>query len=121
MSGSKVHIFVFGSNEGGQHGAGAALHARKYHMAQAGVGRGLAGTCYAIPTKDNFYRVRSLSAIRIDVELFINFARLHRELVFEVTRIGCGLAGYTDEQIAPMFKKAPLNCRLPHGWRKEYR
>lgn len=121
MSGNNSHIFVFGSNEAGHHGAGAALHALKYHNAQPGIGRGLTGTSYAIPTKDAFFRVRSLSDIADDVRAFTSFARQHSDLTFEVTRIGCGLAGYTDEVIAPMFKLAPDNCQLPHGWRREYK
>ena len=47
---------------------------------------------------------------------FLAYARAHPELTFEVTRVGCGLAGYTDADIAPLFKGAPSNCTLPDGW-----
>jgi len=115
------HIFVFGSNLAGIHGAGAAWHAKKYHRAQEGIGRGLTGTSYAIPTKDNSLRSRKLEDIAIDVQAFLNFAWAHRDMTFDVTRVGCGLAGFRDEQIAPMFSGAPYNCILPHGWRDEYK
>jgi len=110
-------VFVFGSNEAGRHGAGAALHAAKYHGAVYGVGRGHRGRSYAIPTKDANIRTRPLEFIAVDVAEFLTYAASHPELTFEVTRIGCGLAGYTDDQIAPMFDGAPSNCELPEGWR----
>jgi hypothetical protein len=111
-------IFVFGSNLAGRHGKGAALHARQTHGAVYGQGVGLQGNSYAIPTKDADLRPITLSIIRGYVQDFLAFARQHAELKFEVTRIGCGLVGYSDEQIAPMFKDAPTNCILPEGWRK---
>jgi len=111
-------IFVFGSNLAGRHGAGAALFARDCHGAEYGRGVGLQGYSYAIPTKDERLRTLPLDVIRTHVEWFIHFARFcHPELTFNVTRIGCGLAGYTDAQIAPMFAAAPANCVLPEGWR----
>ena len=112
-------IFVFGSNLAGKHGAGAALHARKEHGAIYGQGKGLQGTSYAIPTKDANIETLPLSEIQKYVEEFKIFAMKHPELLFIVTRIGCGLAGYTDKQIAPMFKNSPSNCRLPEGWGSE--
>jgi hypothetical protein len=114
-------IFVFGSNEAGIHGGGAARHAYEYHNAKMGVGVGLTGTSYAIPTKNEQMISLSLSRIAEYVRSFIDYARAHPETVFDVTRIGCGLAGYKDAQIAPMFAGAPDNCHLPHGWRTEYR
>ena len=110
-------IFVFGSNLAGRHGKGAALCARKDHGAQYGVGVGRTGNAYAIPTKDAGLRALQLSEIRQSVDDFIAYAAENQALEFEVTRIGCGLAGYTDSQIAPMFKDAPSNCMLPDGWR----
>ena len=109
-------IFVFGSNEAGRHGKGAALHARLQHGAIYGQGRGLQGRSYAIPTKDAQLHSRSLPDIAKDVHEFILFARMRPDLNFQVTRIGCGLAGYSDSDIAPMFKNSPTNCILPHGW-----
>ncbi len=112
-----MKIFVFGSNMAGRHGKGAALFAFQKRGALYGQGYGLQGNSFAIPTKDERIRTLPLPYIRIWVDLFIEFAREHPELEFEVTRIGCGLAGYTDKDIAPMFRNAPINCELPEGWR----
>lgn len=110
-------IFVFGSNLAGRHGKGAALYARQHHGATYGQGEGLQGDSYAIPTKDANLRTLTLPTIQQHVETFLIFARQFNAN-FVVTRIGCGLAGYTDEQIAPMFASAPANCLLPDGWRR---
>ena len=111
-------IFVFGSNMAGIHGAGAALFARKHHGARLGQGIGLQGNSYGIPTKDRNIRTLPLDAIQPHVTTFMEFAAEHPELIFNVTKIGCGLAGYTESQIAPMFKGASSNCNLPEGWRQ---
>lgn len=110
-------IFVFGSNLAGIHGAGSAKCAFKEHQARYGVGYGPTGNAFAIPTKDHFLNVLPLSVINNYVNGFINYANLHPEFIFKVVRIGCGLAGYKDSEIAPMFKAAPSNCLLPSGWR----
>ena len=110
-------IFVFGSNLAGRHGKGAALTAFKEHGAVYGQGYGLQGTCFAIPTKDEELKTLPLNKIRDYVQSFIKFAKLNPDLKFSVTRIGCGLAGYEDADIAPFFKDAPENCILPAGWR----
>lgn len=110
-------IFVFGSNLAGRHGKGAALHARKEHGAVLGVGVGRQGNSYAIPTKDYYLRTLPLSQIKPFVDGFLEYAHQNPYLEFQVTRIGCGLAGYSDEDISPMFKFAPDNCSLPDGWR----
>lgn len=112
-----MSIFVFGSNLAGRHGAGAALFAHQHHGAIYGIGKGPQGNSYAIPTKD--YKLKSLSLYEIEiyVEEFLRYAIAHPELTFEVTRIGCGLAGYKDKDIAPMFLKTPENCILPENWR----
>jgi hypothetical protein len=111
-------IFVFGSNLAGRHGKGAALEARLKWGAQYGVGRGFTGNAYAIPTKDEMLKVLPLERIQAYVSIFLNDAAWNPEMTFLVTRIGCGLAGYKDEQIAPLFKNAPENCKLPEGWRE---
>ena len=103
-------IFVFGSNLAGRHGKGAALFARQHRGAIYGRGEGRQGNSYAIPTKDEHLHVLSLDRIYFYVILFIDYATDHPELAFEVTNIGCGLAGYKPEQIAPMFVDAPDNC-----------
>ncbi len=113
----KEVIFVFGSNLAGIHGAGAALCAARQHGAVRGVGEGRTGRSYALPTKDEHIQTRSLADIEVSVKRFLEYARLNEDLVFMVTRVGCGLAGCTDEQIGPMFAGAPPNCQLPDEWR----
>jgi len=109
-------IFVFGSNLAGRHGAGAALHARNAWGAKYGVGEGPTGSAYAIPTKDEHIKTRALVDIKASVDRFLDYARCRPFETFQVTRVGCGLAGYTDDQIGPMFRGAPSNCVLPTGW-----
>lgn len=111
-------VFVFGSNLAGKHGAGAARFALTYHGAIYGQGVGRQGNSYAIPTKGYRMKPLSLALIARHVADFIAYATAHPELRFTVTRIGCGLAGYTDRDIAPFFKGAPGNCELPEGWRE---
>jgi hypothetical protein len=110
-------VFVFGSNLAGKHGAGAALFAIKHHGARYGQGIGRQGDSYAIPTKDYKLHPLPLGSIEKHVKAFLLYARANPEEIFEVTKIGCGLAGYSEEQIKPMFKHAPKNCILPVGWR----
>lgn len=109
-------IFVFGSNLAGRHGKGAAWHAMQHCGAIYGQGRGLQGDSYAIPTKDEYLRTRTLQQIKEDVDVFLEFARSHPEMKFSVTRIGCGLAGYKNQQIAPMFRGYPNNCVFDIEW-----
>lgn len=92
-------IFVFGSNLEGCHGGGAACIAMEKFGAVWGQGVGLQGQCYAIPTMHG-----GVETIKPYVDDFIDFARNHGELTFLVTRIGCGIAGFTDEEIAPLFR-----------------
>lgn len=113
----KQTIFVFGSNLAGRHGKGAALTAFRTHGATYGQGVGLQGQSYAIPTKDENIQTLPLPRIKKYVEAFLRFAELNPEMIFQVTRIGCGYAGYTDDQIGPLFSNAPPNCMLPAGWR----
>lgn len=112
-----MDIFVFGSNLSGIHGAGAAKFALDNHGAIRGVGVGIQGNAYGIPTKDRHIQTLPLYIIKVYVTQFIGFALQNQEMKFNVTRIGCGLAGYTDKDIAPMFRGAPENCVLPEGWR----
>lgn len=108
-------IFVFGSNLAGRHGKGTALQAKNKFGAVYGVGYGRTGQCYAIPTKDEQLRVLPIQHIAKSVGQFIIFAEQQPELTFLVTEIGCGLAGYKPDQIAPLFKKAETleNIKLP--------
>lgn len=112
-----AEIFVFGSNRAGIHGAGAALHARKYHGAIQGIGEGLRGSSYALPTKDHRIQSLELSEIEYHIKKFQDVARSHPKTVFKVTRIGCGLAGYRDWQIAPLFLYSPPNCIFDEKWK----
>ena len=109
-------IFVFGSNQAGIHGKGAALHARKYYGALQGVGEGPTGKAYAIPTKDRSIKTLPLHIIQEGVDRFLEYAKPYVFAEFQVTRIGCGLAGYKDADIAPMFLHAPNNCIFDRAW-----
>ncbi len=106
-------IFVFGSNLKGMHGGGAAYIAYRKFGAIMGQGVGLQGQSYAIPTMQG-----GVETIRPYVDEFIEFAKQHPELTFLVTRIGCGIAGFTDEEIAPLFEAAHEveNIVLPPNW-----
>jgi len=114
-------IFVFGSNEAGRHGAGAAKEARKKYGAIYGQGIGLQGNSYAIPTKDKDLNVLSLEKIEQYVKDFLKFTtemidhQYGSDYLFHITPIGCGLAGYLPEQIAPMFyeHREQKNLLLP--------
>lgn len=99
-------VFVFGSNEGGRHGKGAAKTALSFG-AKWGQASGLQGKTYGIPTKDaSIRRTLSISEIRPYVDHFIQFAMNNPQNTFLVTEIGCGLAGYKPKDIAPLFKEA---------------
>lgn len=108
-------VFVFGSNLRGWHQGGAAKHAQRYFGAVWGQGVGLQGQSYAIPTMQG-----GVETIKPYVDDFIAFACEHPELRFLVTRIGCGIAGYKDEEIAPLFRKALCldNIILPYEFVK---
>ena len=103
-------IFVFGSNLAGAHSGGAARIARKKFGAKMGQGVGLQGNSYAIPTMQG-----GIATIQPYVDEFIEFAKKNPDLTFYVTRIGCGIAGFKDEEIAPLFRNAQgiSNIRLP--------
>ena len=111
----KDEIFVFGSNLEGKHLGGAAKAAHTRFGAQWGVGVGLTGKSYAIPTMQG-----GIETIKPYVDQFIEYAKEHQEKKFLVTRIGCGIAGFKDEEIAPLFKKATSlkNVYLPISFLK---
>lgn len=111
-------VMVFGSNTIGRHGRAAALFAARYKGAVEGVGEGLRGDSYALPTKSAALKTLSLAQIQASVERFIAFARGTPDRRYHVTRVGCGLAGYTDADIAPLFAGAPVNCVLPYLWHR---
>lgn len=99
-------VFVFGSNLSGLHGLGAARTALEKFGAKAGIGKGMQGQSYAIPTKDKSIQTMPLSAIDVHVKNFIEFAKENPQYEFLVTKVGCGLAGYTPKEIAPLFAGA---------------
>ena len=109
------HIFVFGSNSAGIHGAGAARIALLFFNAKTGVGNGLTGQSYAIPTKNEHIRSNSLRVIDIFVKQFIHYIETHPHYIYHVTPIGCGYAGYEAKDIAPMFESLRFkeNVYLP--------
>lgn len=94
-------IFVFGSNLAGMHGGGAAWLALNRFGAEWGKGVGLQGQSYAIPTMQG-----GVETIKPYVDEFIAFAKANKQLTFLVTKIGCGIAGFTEEEIAPLFREA---------------
>ena len=108
-------IFVFGSNLAGRHLGGAARDAYEHFGAIMGQGVGLQGQTYAIPTMQG-----GVETIEPYVKEFISFANDHSEYTFLVTQIGCGIAGFTPEQIAPLFKDAihMTNVILPESFAK---
>lgn len=112
-------IFVFGSNLQGMHGGGAARFAYEHFGAVWGQGVGLYGQSYAIPTMQG-----GVETIKPYVGDFLRFAMAHNEFDFLVTEIGCGIAGFTPEEIAPLFFKAVendiKNVYLPESFYKAY-
>jgi len=114
-------VFVYGSNRKGVHGSGAAKYARDKFGAVYGIGEGISGKSYGIPTKENPYKTLSLTDIAEHVNKFIEFASNNPKLRFLVTEIGCGLAGYAVKDIAPLFKSAlkVKNIVLPTRFLKE--
>ena len=116
-------IFVFGSNEAGVHGAGAARFALDKKGAILGQPFGMQGNSFAIPTKDKTIRhTLPLDEIKVYVNRFIDFARTqtdrrHAPLIYQVTCIGCGLAGLKHEDIAPMFRMATKNVLFDDLWK----
>lgn len=112
MTLQKNEVFVFGSNEAGIHGAGAARAAVAFGAVN-GRGFGPCGQTYAIPTKDWHIETLDLETIRTYVSSFLRYARSRPDKTFLVTKIGCGLAGLAVEDVAPMFSGRPANVVLP--------
>ena len=104
-------IFIFGSNLSGRHGAGAARKALEFG-AVMGKGVGFKGRTYAIPTKDENIRTMPIEAIEPYVKQFIDYASKNQHLTFLVSKIGCGLAGYSPDDIAPLFEDALLHSNI---------
>lgn len=115
-------VFVFGSNTGGRHGAGAALQARLQWGAKWGVGEGLTGQCYAFPTLDGTNAgleklpIEAMSASR---DRLYDTCNQHTDKIFLLTKVGCGLAGYPEETMRGLFVNPPVNLILPLDWQPE--
>lgn len=109
-------VFVFGSNLAGMHGGGAARVALERFGAKMGQGVGMQGQSYAIPTMQG-----GVETIKPYVDEFIELAREWDQTTFYVTRIGCGIAGFKDSEIAPLFTEAMelYNVRLPESFVRE--
>jgi hypothetical protein len=110
-------IWVFGSNQAGRHGAGAAKIAHVNFKAKYGKGDVQIGHSYAIPTKDSHLKALPIESVMLSIRDFLLYAKASPEKQFFVTRVGCGLAGYPDDDIGPLFKDAPVNCSLPEQWK----
>ena len=107
------NVFVFGSNLLGKHIGGAALTAKVLYQAQDGIAQGPTGNCYAIPTVDDSFGPLSLIHIGGFVMEFKKEAEANPDVMYHLTPIGCGIAGYKVDDIAPMFLTMPKNVILP--------
>ena len=115
-------IFVFGSNLAGRHGKGAALHAARTYGAVYGVGEGLTGNAYAIPTKGKQLQILPLADIHKSVDEFLRFAVSRPDLLFMLTPVGCGLAGYSARDLWHHLQKngVPQNVVFSAGWANDH-
>lgn len=109
-------IFVFGSNLAGRHGAGAALGAKREYGAAYGVGRGITGHSYALPTKNGPYEALPLSRVMEEIGGFVEFAKQTPATQYRMTRVGCGLSGLPENPIRDRLLDAPANVLLPGTW-----
>ena len=114
-------IFVFGSNRLGIHGAGAAKFARNHFGAQLGVGEGLTGQSYALPTKHDPRSTLPYDDVVESVFRFLATAKSHPDLSFFLTPVGTGFAGFSLAEIAPLFHGAPKNVLLPGAFQSHFR
>jgi hypothetical protein len=110
-------IFVFGSNRAGRHGGGAARLAKQKFGAEEGVGEGLTGQCYAFPTLTADFQKVSRAELEASRDLLFSTARKYPGKAFLLTKVGCGIAGFAEEEIRPLFSGAPANVILPEDWR----
>jgi len=103
-------IIVVGTNIRGLHASGAAWYAHQHFGLRWGVGQGLSGQTYALPTMEGWNELRLAAA------LFCSYAALSHDLTFLLTKVGCGIAGYEEEKVSALFAKAPVNVLRPTGW-----
>ena len=104
------HVFVFGSNVHGQHGSGAARLAQERFGAVPGVGEGLQGQSYALPTMEG------PESFKRAAERFVDLANTRPDLTFWLTKVGCGIAGYDEQDVKVWFAETPPNVVKPPGW-----
>jgi len=109
-------IFVFGSNTAGNHAGGAARQAAADFGAEDGVGEGLIGRSYAFPTLNGDLSKRSDQELTHSVELLYAACEEFPELEFLLTKVGCGIAGFTEEHMRSFFQNPPDNLILPEDW-----
>ncbi|MEQ1884685.1 MAG: hypothetical protein ABL967_06460 [Bryobacteraceae bacterium] len=109
-------VFVFGSNLGGRHAGGAAYLAAERFGAQEGVGEGLTGQSYAFPTLTASFEMVTMEALETSRDRLFATAQAHPEKTFLLTKVGCGIAGFREEQIRPLFRNPPENVVLPEDW-----
>ena len=117
-------VFVFGSNQAGRHGKGAALHAAQHFGAAEGVGEGRTGLAYALPTKDAHLKPLPPEALRAAVRRFLDYAHEHPADLFLLTPVGCGLAGNPVEHVVTMLRQRgplPLNVLLHPTWMDHFK
>lgn len=111
-------IFVFGSNRAGRHGAGAALFAAKHYGAKRGVGEGLTGDSYALPTKGEKLEFLPFSEVDAAICRFLEVAKSMPDTRFLLTPVGCGLAGHSKKDVWAVLKREhiPTNVVLTSSW-----
>lgn len=103
-------IIVVGTNYDGNHAGGAALYAKEHFGLQDGCGEGLSGQTYALPTMDG---LEDMYSAVLDLA---DFATFNPNLTFLLTKVGCGIAGHSEEEVKKLFKNMPGNVWLPEGW-----
>jgi len=120
MEGKKQpnQVFVFGSNRQGRHGKGAAYNAKRNWGAIQGQSSGRQGQSYAIITKElrEGWPPVTIQEVAYQIGFFLGYAKEHPDETFILTKIGCGLAGFKEEEIKPFFNWVPPNVKKPEGW-----
>lgn len=109
-------FFVFGSNLSGAHAGGAALQAAQQFGAQYGIGDGLTGKCYAFPTLERDMNKRGVRALEAARDRLYATCQALPEYTFLLTKVGCGIAGYPEEDMKALFEHAPKNLIKPEDW-----
>lgn len=109
-------IFVFGSNMLGSHAGGAALQAKTDFGAKEGIAEGLTGRCYAFPTLEREMTKRGINALERSRDRLYETALALPEKRFLLTKVGCGIAGYPEEEMKELFQHAPKNIIKPEDW-----